>query len=74
MVWGCMATQGVGYACQLDGGLDAALYTQIQLNEFLRNLEYDGLDVESIIFQKHKDPKPRLQPLENGLKSTTLSC
>ena len=29
MMWGCMTAQVVGFACKIDGGMDATLYTNI---------------------------------------------
>jgi transposase len=57
MMWGCMTAQGVGYACRIDGGLDAKLYTNILDDEFLKSLEYYGLEIDKIIFQQDNDPK-----------------
>jgi transposase len=57
MVWGCMTAQGVGYACRIDGRMDAALYTGILSNELLQTIEYYGLDKSKIIFQQDNDSK-----------------
>ena len=29
MMWGCMTAQGVGYACRIDGKMNAELYVNI---------------------------------------------
>ena len=57
MIWGCMTAQGVGYACQINGTLDAKLYTHILDDELLQSLEYYQLEVDKIIFQQDNDPK-----------------
>ena len=57
MMWGCMTAQGVGYACRIHGNLDAQLYTHILGDEFLRTLEYYGLEVDKIVFQHDNDSK-----------------
>ena len=57
MIWGCMTAQGVGYACQIEGHMDAELYTHILEDEFLQSLEYYGMEVGNIIFQQDNDPK-----------------
>jgi transposase len=57
MMWGCMAAQGVGYACRIDGRMDSALYCNILDDEFMQTLEYYGLDRENIVFQQDNDPK-----------------
>jgi transposase len=57
MIWGCMTAQGVGYACRIDGRMDAETYTGILGNELMKTLEYYGMDVDRIIFQQDNDPK-----------------
>ena len=57
MMWGCMTAQGIGYACRINGHMDAQLYMHILDDEFLRTLEYYRLDVDKIIFQQDNDPK-----------------
>lgn len=57
MIWGCMTAQGVGYACRIDGHMNAELYTCILGDEFLQSLDYYGMEVNKIIFQQDNDPK-----------------
>ena len=57
MMWGCMTAQGVGYACRIEGGLDAELYANILEDEFLATLKYYRLEKGKIIFQQDNDPK-----------------
>ena len=57
MLWGCMAAEGVGYSCRIDGRMDAELYTRILGDEFIRTLDYYGLDKGRIFFQQDNDPK-----------------
>jgi hypothetical protein len=57
MMWGCMTAQGVGYACRIDGRMDAALYVNILEDELLQTLEYYRLDRDKIIFQQDNDSK-----------------
>src|SRR5262249_754368 len=52
MMWGCMTAQGAGYACRIDGKMDAALYTRILDDELLQTLEYYGLSRGDIVFQQ----------------------
>ena len=56
-MWACATSQGVGYACRIDGGLDGQLYTHILDDEFLQTLEYYGLEKGEIIFQQDNDSK-----------------
>jgi transposase len=57
MIWGCMTAEGVGYSCRIDGRMDAELYVRILGDEFIRTLDYYGLDKERIFFQQDNDPK-----------------
>jgi hypothetical protein len=34
MVWGCFTSNGVGFLCQIENGLDAELYRKILNDEF----------------------------------------
>ena len=57
MMWGCMTAQGVGFACKIDGGMDATLYTNILQDELLQTLDFYELNRDNIIFQQENDPK-----------------
>ena len=57
MIWGCMTAEGTGYACHIDGHMDAELYTKIPDNEFLQTLGNFGLNKNNIIFQQDNNPK-----------------
>jgi DDE superfamily endonuclease/Transposase len=59
MVWGCMMWEGVGYACKIDGRMDADLYVKILDEDLQASLEYYDKTVEDIIFQQDGDPKHR---------------
>ena len=57
MIWGCMTAQGVGYACGIDGRMDAELYTRMLGDELLKIIEHYELEANNIIFQQDNDPK-----------------
>lgn len=57
MIWGCMTAQGIGFACRIDGRMDAELYTTILRDEFMDSLEYYHLNRDEVIFQQDNDPK-----------------
>jgi transposase len=57
MMWGCMTAQGVGYACRIDGRINAETYTGILGKKLMETVEYYGLDAVRIIFQQDNDPK-----------------
>ena len=52
MMWGCMTSQGVGYACRINWRMDAETYSDILGKELLEILEYYGMDMGRIIFQQ----------------------
>ena len=56
-MWGCMTAQGVGYACRIDGRMDAELYVSILEDDLLQTLEYYRLDRDSTVFQHDNDSK-----------------
>ena len=52
-----MTAQGVGYACKIDGRMDAELYTHILDDELIDTVEYYGMDRSRLVFQQDIDPK-----------------
>ena len=73
MVWGCMLWDGIGYACRIDGRMDAELYVKILDEDLQASLNYYGKTVEDIIFQqdgdsKHRSGKARTWFEENDFK------
>jgi len=57
MMWGCMTAKGVGFACWIDGNMDAAIYKDILDDYLLQTIDFYKLDTNSIIFQQDNDPK-----------------
>lgn len=57
MMWGCMMWDGVGYACKIDGRMDADLYVKILEEDLQASLEHYDKMAEDIIFQQDNDPK-----------------
>jgi len=57
MMWGCMTAKGIGFACRIDGHMNAEGYTEILDNYLLPTIKYYKLDVGQIIFQHDNDPK-----------------
>ena len=57
MMWGCMTAQGVGYACRIDGTMNAELYTSILEDELQETVEYYGIQRDDYVFQQDNDPK-----------------
>ena len=56
MLWGCITWEGVGFACRIEGKMDADLYVQI-LEELQKTLGFFDKSQEDIIFQQDNDPK-----------------
>ena len=57
MMWGCMTWEGPGYACKIDGRMDADLYCQILEDELQGTLNYFNKSSDDVIFQQDNDPK-----------------
>ena len=50
-------TDGVGYACKIDGNMDANLYVSILEDGLQKSLQYWGKNPEKVVFQQDNDPK-----------------
>uniref|UniRef100_A0A1B0DQ35 Tc1-like transposase DDE domain-containing protein n=1 Tax=Phlebotomus papatasi TaxID=29031 RepID=A0A1B0DQ35_PHLPP len=57
MMWGCMTYNGVGFACQIVGRMNAEAYVNILDNNFIPTLDSFMLDCSDIIFQQDNNPK-----------------
>src|SRR5215472_780472 len=57
MVWGCMLWEGVGYACRIDGRMDANLYVKILDDDLQASIKYYKKKPRDIIFQQDNDSK-----------------
>jgi hypothetical protein len=62
MMWGCMTSQGIGYATHIKDRMDGEFYADILNDEFLQSLAYYGLEVDEIIFQQDNDSKHTSSP------------
>ena len=59
MIWGCITSLGVGYACRIvEHPMKSELYTHILATSYKETLEYFGLSNEEVIFQQDGDTKP----------------
>lgn len=50
MIWSCFGYKSVGYACRVDGGIDAAMYQNILADEMIRSVEWCVDDEKDYIF------------------------
>ena len=57
MLRGCLGWDGVGYACKIDGRMDADLYVSILEDELQASLRFWGKTLEEVVFQQDNDPK-----------------
>lgn len=58
MMWGCMTSLGVGYACRIvEYPMNSKLYTHILNTSFKDTLKYYGFSKKNVIFQQDGDTK-----------------
>ena len=69
MLWGCMCTKGVGFACKIDNTLDQHLYLEILEGDLMETIKYYELDATKIIFQHDNDPKHTAKSVKEWLKN-----
>ncbi|CAI7771350.1 unnamed protein product, partial [Closterium sp. NIES-54] len=57
MIWGCMAYNGGGFMCKIDGRMNGELYRSILQDKLQQTIEHYELDPETVVFQHDNDPK-----------------
>lgn len=67
MIWGCMTSEGPGYAAKIDNIMDQYLYKQILEDELKQTIEYYDMDETKIIFQHDNDPKHTARSIKEWL-------
>lgn len=72
MIWGCMTYYGVGYACRIDGRMNAELYTTILNDELQESIDYFEMDRETLIFQQDNDPKHTSKMARKWFKDNSI--
>ncbi|KAF7761076.1 hypothetical protein Agabi119p4_10485 [Agaricus bisporus var. burnettii] len=72
MMWGCMFWEGCGYACQIEGKMDADLYVSILEDNLEDSVEYYGKEREDFIFQQDNDPKHKSKKAQNWFKENNI--
>ena len=72
MIWGCMTYYGTGYACRIDGRMNAELYNDILSDELTKTIEYYKLNRQNIIFQHDNDSKHTAHSTRRWLKTNQI--
>ena len=67
MMWGCMCSKGVGFACKIDNIMDQHLYKNILEEDLLETINYYNLDSTKVIFQHDNDPKHTAKSIKEWL-------
>jgi len=67
MMWGCMCSKGVGFACKIDNIMDQHLYKEILEDDLLETISYYDLDPTKVIFQHDNDPKHTAKSIKEWL-------
>jgi transposase len=68
MMWGCMAWEGVGYACKIDGNMDGDLYTKILQDELQESISFYDKNPGDFIFQQDNDSKHTCKKAQKWLE------
>jgi transposase len=68
MVWSCMISQGPGFICKIDHGLDAELYQLILSDDLMESLKWYNISKKDMIFQHDNDPKHTAKSTQAWLK------
>src|SRR5258705_9344902 len=72
MMRGCMTWEGPGYACKIDGRMDADLYCKIMEDDLQGTLNYYGKSPGDVVFQQDNDPKHTSRKAQPGSKTMVL--
>ena len=68
MMWGCMCSEGIGFACKIDNTMDQHLYKEILEDDLIETINYYNLDATKVIFQHDNDPKHTAKSIKEWLK------
>ena len=72
-VWGCLTSQGVGWACSLPEGIDGPAYLVILKNELKWTIDLYFKDFKGVIFQQDGAGPHRAKVVQEYLKRQKFS-
>jgi transposase len=72
MMWGCMLWEGCGYACQIEGKMDADLYINILEQNLDSSLKYYNKNIQDILFQQDNGPKHTSKKARNWFQQQEI--
>ncbi|KAG1271384.1 hypothetical protein G6F66_013592 [Rhizopus arrhizus] len=72
-MWGCITSEGSGYACQVyDGTMDSLVYQHILGTTYMETLKYYGMNKGTIYLQQDNDPKHKSKSTMSWLKQNKV--
>ncbi|KAG1172477.1 hypothetical protein G6F36_011553 [Rhizopus arrhizus] len=73
MLWGCITSEGPGYACQIyDGTMDSDTYKEILGTSFKGTLGYYDLNWKSPVFQLDNNPKHQSKSIKQYVEDNSM--
>lgn len=73
MLWGCITSEGPGYACQVyDGNMDSATYQHILGTTYMESLAYYGMHKSTVYLQHDNDSKHKSKSTTEWLAANNV--
>ena len=73
IMWGCITSEGPGYACQVyDGNMDSLTYQHILETTYMETLEYYHMDKRNVYLQQDNDPKHKSKSTLSWLEQNNV--
>ncbi|KAG0904918.1 hypothetical protein G6F60_012466 [Rhizopus arrhizus] len=73
MLWGCITSEGFGYACEdYNNAMNSELYQEILATSMKDTMEYYGLNWKTSVFQHDNDPKHRPKSTTQWMKDSGM--
>ncbi|KAG1093973.1 hypothetical protein G6F42_018845 [Rhizopus arrhizus] len=72
-MWGCITSEGSGYACQVyDGTMDSLVYQHILGATYMETLKYYGMNKRTSYLQQDNDPKHKSKSTMSWLQQNKV--